>query len=146
MDITVFRHFSDEVMKSFMDYVDLPLRDKEIHLLTIMDKEANMPLHFYAHHIGLEKGSFTYLTEVMEEKGYVIRKQHPYDGRRKELVLTDKGRQTVEEIRALKQSYFQQFFKEMPDADVEILNQAVDVIRRFLEMNRFKRPKDIDHE
>lgn len=93
MDIKLLDKFSRTIMHTFKPEVEIDLKPKEYHLITMLMEKPNRPLHEYAHHIGLEKGSFTYLVQVLELKGLLTRLDDENDRRKKTLILTEKGKE-----------------------------------------------------
>lgn len=132
MDIKVFNRFSQTIMRGFPRDVDLGLRPLEMHLLTLIDHEGDKPLHFYARHVGLEKGSFTYLLEVLEEKGYLIRLEDEHDRRRKFLRLTDKGLEMTGRIKKSEEAYIERVLSEFSDSEKKTLEDAEMIMKQYL--------------
>ncbi len=132
MDFNILHQFADRVLKDFAPHMEHRLRPREVHLLMMIDKEPDKPLRFYARHVGLERGSFTYLTEVMEHRGYVIRKEDTQDRRKKTLELTDLGRQVIQDAKNEMEQHLERVFEPFTDAEREDLKRAMDTIERLL--------------
>ncbi|MGD9909875.1 MAG: MarR family winged helix-turn-helix transcriptional regulator [Candidatus Izemoplasmatales bacterium] len=144
MNITLFRQFADGVMRDFHPKLSEKLRGREIHLITLLAKEPNMPLFFYAEHIGLERGSFTYMVDVLEERGILVRKSNPFDKRHKSIVLTDKGLSLVREAEEQLQDFMKIFVSKLSEEDQSLLEQSYQLISRLM-MDR-PHPPDIRRE
>lgn len=132
MDVKVFNRFSQTMMRGFPRDVDLGLRPIEMHVLTLIDHEGDKPLHFYARHVGLEKGSLTYLLEVLEEKGYLKRLEDEHDRRRKFLRLTDKGLEMTDRIKQAEEAYIEKVLSEFSEKEKETLRDAEEIMKQYL--------------
>jgi DNA-binding MarR family transcriptional regulator len=132
MDIHLFHQFADRVLRDFTPHLEDPLRPREVHLLMVIDQEPDKPLRFYARHVGLERGSFTYLTEVMEHRGYVKRKEDEQDRRKKTLELTELGQRVIADAKVQMDKHLETLFKSFTEDDKEDLQQAYTIIERLL--------------
>ncbi len=146
MDVKIFKRFEDEIMRGFPRTYETNLRPVEIHLLTLIDRESQKPLHFYARHIGLEKGSFTYVVEVLEEKGYLNRKEDAEDRRRKYLELTDKALQEVEKFNQAENKYMDEVLNNFSKEEQKVLLEAEKIMHRYIVEAHEKHKKDHHHE
>lgn len=141
MDVKVFNRFSHTIMRGFPREVDLGLRPLEMHVLTLIEHEGEKPLHFYAKHVGLEKGSFTYLLEVLEEKGYLKRLDDENDRRRKHVKLTAKGLETTALIKEKEAAYLDKVLNLFSDEQKKTLEEAEKIMRAFLKNFHDEHPR-----
>lgn len=131
MDFHILHQFADQVLRGFEPHIDYKLRPREIHLLMMIDQEPDKPLRFYARHVGLERGSFTYLTEVMEHRGYVIRKEDEEDRRKKTLELTELGLSVIKEAKQEMDRHLDHVFETFTMEEKEELKTAMDTLERL---------------
>lgn len=144
MDIRIFRQFADIVMRDFHPNLSEKLRGREIHLITLLKMEPNMPLFFYAEHIGLERGSFTYLVDALEERAILLRKTNPIDKRHKSIELTNKGLSLVREADKQLQDYMKTFVCTLPEEDQTLLEQSYQLLSKL--MMEFPHPSHMRRE
>ena len=67
--------------------------------LLSIDKEVGTPSTFISNRMGMEATSLTRTLKTLEEKGLIIRKKNPEDGRGVLIYLTDLGKQMREQSR-----------------------------------------------
>jgi len=145
MDVKVFKRFENEIMRGFAKTFETKLRPVEMHLLTLINRESNKPLHFYARHIGLEKGSFTYVVEVLEEKGYLNRKEDAEDRRRKYLELTDKSLEEVKKFDQAEKEYMDEVLNKFSNEEQKVLIEAEKIMHRYIKEAHEKHKCDHQH-
>jgi MarR family 2-MHQ and catechol resistance regulon transcriptional repressor len=132
MDIKLFDKFSRSILHSFKPEVGIDLKPKEFHLITMLMQKPDRPLHEYAHHIGLEKGSFTYLIQILELKGLLIRKDDFADKRRKTLILTEQGQALAKTLDEQLNNHIDHTLSGLSDSDQEKLKEAFETIKSIL--------------
>jgi DNA-binding MarR family transcriptional regulator len=64
--------------------------------LLSIDKDEGTPSTFISNRMGMEATSFTRTLKALEEKGLIIRKKNPEDGRGVLIYLTDLGKEKRE--------------------------------------------------
>jgi DNA-binding MarR family transcriptional regulator len=74
------------------------LRPPQFFALQALDEPA--PMSSIANLLRCDRSAVTWITDRLEERGYVERRSDPGDRRVKLLALTDEGRRVREEIRA----------------------------------------------
>lgn len=67
--------------------------------LLSIDKEEGTPSTYISNRMGMEPTSLTRTLKTLEEKGLIIRKKNPEDGRGVLIYLTDLGKQMREQSR-----------------------------------------------
>lgn len=67
--------------------------------LLSIDKEEGTPSSYISNRMGMEPTSLTRTLKTLEEKGLIIRKKNPEDGRGVLIYLTDLGKQMREQSR-----------------------------------------------
>jgi MarR family transcriptional regulator, organic hydroperoxide resistance regulator len=73
------------------------LKPPQFFALTALDEPA--PMSSIAHLLRCDRSAVTWITDRLEERGYVERRSDERDRRVKLLALTDEGRRVREEIR-----------------------------------------------
>ena len=74
------------------------LKPPQFFALNALDEPA--PMSSIANMLRCDRSAVTWITDRLEERGYVKRRSDPRDRRVKLLVLTDEGRRVRAEIRA----------------------------------------------
>lgn len=69
----------------------VPLTPEQFMLIDILWNQGEMTQQQLADQLQKDKNSVTKLVDAIEKKGFVIRKQNPYDRRANTLVLTEKA-------------------------------------------------------
>lgn len=131
MNVKEYIRFGQHVMHSFMEETELPLKQKQIHLLTMVNFSPGKSFTFYAKRVGLEKGSFTYFVETLVKQGLLLKKSDQVDHRMKHLSLTQKGYDVVKHIQDLEAQYMDSFFAQFQKEDLEHLLKAEAVIKQY---------------
>lgn len=68
--------------------------------LLSIDKEDGTPSSYISNRMGMEPTSLTRTLKTLEEKGLIIRKKNPDDGRGVLIYLTDLGKEMCEQSKA----------------------------------------------
>jgi len=131
MNYRIFQKFSESIFRGFRPELSGRIRPREIHLIKLIDSDPNEPMRFYAEHIGLEKGSFTYLVDVLEDKGLLNKASEGVDKRRKTLTLTDLGKEYLEDLKNQFDKYLEEAFINYTAQDKEDLKVAYETITRL---------------
>ena len=74
--------------------------------------------------------SMTRIINGLEERGFVVRKSAPEDGRQCVVSLTDAGRDVVLADRRRRDAWLAKRIAELDPADREVLRQAVEILER----------------
>jgi DNA-binding MarR family transcriptional regulator len=77
--------------------------------------------------------AITLLVTRLAQRGWVERHSHPEDGRVVMVELTDEGRKVHERLRAEYRALLHEDMATLPDADVEALSRAIEVLDQLLE-------------
>ena len=70
---------------------DVPLTPEQFMLIDLLWNQGEMTQQQLADQLQKDKNSVTKLVDAIEKKGFVVRKQNPYDRRANTLVLTEKA-------------------------------------------------------
>jgi DNA-binding MarR family transcriptional regulator len=77
---------------------------------------------------GLTQPAITRLVDRLQERGWVTREHHPEDGRVVMVRLTSEGEDMLGALRAEYRALVHEEMAVLPDADVETLARAIDVL------------------
>ena len=88
VDFGALNRIGRDVRKGFVPKLDIKLREREVHLLSLIQKHPSEPFIFYSDRIGLERSSFSYLSEALELKELITREDSKKDKRTKTMILT----------------------------------------------------------
>lgn len=119
----------------FKPEFDIPIKKNELKTLFELSLHPDMPMKHYVEAVDLESGSFTYLTDKLEQKGLVKRVQSKKDKRVTVLSLTDNGREITEEMHDKFDIHLMELIKILDKEDLDNLNHAAmlleSVLRKF---------------
>ncbi len=107
---------------------DVNLKTSEIKTLMVIHMQKHKPMNFYSEKIDLQKGSFTYLVDKLENKGLLKREESKEDRRKKVLTLTEDGEKIAENITEQFIKYLGEKINILTDNDKERLFEALNVI------------------
>ena len=120
------------LMGSFKPQLDTPIKKNEIKTLIELAVHPNMPMSFYIDVVAMEKGSFTYLADKLEEKGLVER-IHAKDDRRKiVLSLTETGKVVADEVALKFHSHIAEQLGVLDENALKDLNKAICLLENVL--------------
>ena len=131
-DITILRKFEHEVHKGFKPTLPVKLNQKEVELLVLLENKPERPMHWYGHHVRLEKGSFTYLVDLLEAKELITRVQDDEDKRKRSLSLSDKGKELSLDIQAQHHIYIDNRYSCFTEEEQNELDKAIEVFEKLL--------------
>lgn len=142
MNYRIFQKFSESIMRGFRPELPAKIRPREIHLIKLIDSDPKEPMHFYAEHIGLEKGSFTYLVDVLEDKGVLNKISEGEDKRRKTLALTELGNQYLADLKEQFDKYLEVAFADFTEEDKKNLEFSYKTITELArKLPKAEKPK-----
>ncbi|UUZ81091.1 MarR family transcriptional regulator [Paenibacillus sp. P26] len=100
----------------------LELSMAQANLLKFLDSVTPHKTSEVADFMCITSGALTMLCDKLAEKGLIERKRDESDRRIVYLELSDRGRQVVEKIKALKEKLFQGMFEGIPAEDLQTLD------------------------
>ncbi|XMB72240.1 hypothetical protein RJI07_09055 [Mycoplasmatota bacterium WC30] len=131
LELGMFQKFVKDVRKDFNPETGTRFNRSEIDLLSVLSVEKGKTFRFYNDHVKLEKGSFTYLVDLLVEKGMIVSLTNSNDRRKKTLELTDKGTELIENVNKQFLTYIHNKFAIFNKKDIKDLNHAFDIIERL---------------
>lgn len=99
MDTKIFIALDYELKKDFKPRLRIKLNPNEWKLLLLIQHIPNENLSFYTQEIHLEKGSFTYLVDLLLKKDLIGILTNELDRRSKKLNLSHQGFLIAQDIR-----------------------------------------------
>lgn len=108
------------------------IKRNEIHVLMEIKNNPHRTISDYLEFIDLESGSFTYVINKLEQKGYVIRIPVKDDRRKTILELTDKGHHVTDELERQVSIHLSHLMKELSQQDFAELNKAIGILEKIL--------------
>ena len=97
-ELDIFPEIMRILAEDFKPKVDIRLKKIEFKTLMEIKFSEGNSMSYYCEKVSLENGSFTYLADKLEKKGFIERIYDKADRRKKVLVLTEKGRAVTDEI------------------------------------------------
>ena len=121
-----------ELKSNFNPEEGFPLNKTEF--VTLMELKANpgKPMKHYQCASGIESGSFTYLADDLEKKGYVRRVPAADDKRKTVLELTDTGSRMADVIHARVEAHVSEKLAVLTDSQRADLASAMSVLDDIL--------------
>ncbi|MBN1537205.1 MAG: hypothetical protein JW908_10775 [Anaerolineales bacterium] len=133
IETKIFAIFDRELKKDFAPELSVDLNNKEVELLLLVNKYPSESMGFYGREIGLEKGSFTYLSDLLIQKKLIVQTENPIDSRSKLLELSEIGVMISNTIRMQLDSYISERLKIFSDFEVHQLIFAIEAIKNLYE-------------
>jgi len=127
---SVFRMFDDYLKREFRPETEINLNRKEGELLVLLTMEKDAPLFQYAHLLGIEKGSFVYVVDLLEYKQLIESVEDPMDRRKKNIILLPKGEQIANSIQKQFISHIQSQLSIFSAEELLIIDAAATLINR----------------
>jgi DNA-binding MarR family transcriptional regulator len=132
IDFGALNRIGRDIRKGFIPTVNIKLKNREVHLLSMIQKHPKEPFIFYAERLGLERSSFSYIAENLELKGLIIRKNSMDDKRVKYLTLSETGIALTDDIERQFQLYLENLLSVLSKKEVTKLDQAVEAIKAIM--------------
>ncbi|WP_030442028.1 MarR family winged helix-turn-helix transcriptional regulator [Actinoplanes subtropicus] len=93
--------------------------------LNVLSRHGDMRLSALADHLRIAARSATEVADDLAVRGLVVRHPDPDDRRATLLVLTDKGRETADSIKAARHRESEEFFAGLSDPEREELGRLL---------------------
>jgi DNA-binding MarR family transcriptional regulator len=84
----------------------------------------------------VKRPTATRTLRILEEAGLVERAPDPVDGRSSLVSVNPAGRERLRRLRGRKNAYLARRMRDLPDADVETLERAAEILEALLEDKR----------
>ena len=97
--------------------------------------EGEVAPSLLADRIGMTRGAITKLADRLIDKGLVVRRADPQDGRAQTLALTARGRALIPELAALADDNDAEFFRILTTHERRVLRR---LLERLVEQNGLK--------
>jgi len=81
----------------------------------------------------VKRPTATRIAAALERDGLIVRAADPDDGRACLLSTSPQGQALMKRMRSRKNAYLSKRLRKLPDEDVEVLEQAAEVLERMLE-------------
>jgi DNA-binding MarR family transcriptional regulator len=109
------------------------LTPSQTSVLATLDKHGQMSMSRLADHEGISKPSVTGIVGRLVDKGLVERQRDPGDGRSAIVIISEAGRQVLEERRRERTAYLARRIAALDDEDREILERAAQLLEGMVE-------------
>ena len=112
----------------FVEKSRFNLKISEFKTLMHLHRVEGKPMGFYGHKVDVEKGSFTYLVDKLEKKGFVKRVFVEGDRRQKRLILTEEGHEVTKQIHQQFSAHFNKKLEQLSGKDQQKLYKALEML------------------
>lgn len=100
--------------------------------LLSIDKEDGTPSSYISNRMGMEPTSLTRTLKTLEDKGLIIRKKNPKDGRGVLIYLTDLGKQMREESKSTVLKFNEVIRNTIPEEKLNHFIEVADTINELI--------------
>jgi len=100
--------------------------------LLSIDKEDGTPSSYISNRMGMEPTSLTRTLKTLEEKGLIIRKKNPDDGRGVLIYLTDLGKEMREQSKATVLKFNEVVRQNIPEEKLNHFMEVAEVINDLI--------------
>ncbi|MCZ8196744.1 MAG: MarR family transcriptional regulator [Flavobacterium sp.] len=100
--------------------------------LLSIDKEDGTPSTYISNRMGMEPTSLTRTLKTLEEKGLIIRKKNPEDGRGVLIYLTDFGKEMRAQSKETVLKFNESIHKNISDEKIAVFMEVADVINDLI--------------
>jgi MarR family transcriptional regulator, organic hydroperoxide resistance regulator len=100
--------------------------------LLSIDKEDGTPSTAISNRMGMEPTSFTRTLKTLEDKGLIIRKKNPDDGRGVLIYLTDLGKEKRELSKTTVIKFNEIIKQNVPDEKLQHFIEVADIINELI--------------
>lgn len=100
--------------------------------LLSIDKEEGTPSTYISNRMGMEPTSLTRTLKTMEEKGLIIRKKNPIDGRGVLIYLTALGKEKRELSKSTVLQFNDFIKKEIPEEKLKNFFEVTEIIQEMI--------------
>lgn len=107
------------------------LSDTQLAALAALEKHDGMTPGELAEHEKVQPPSMTRVVAALEGRGLVRRTPHPTDRRQAVLIVTDQGRDFVQQVRQLREAWLALRLQELTPEDRAVLEAAVPLLARL---------------
>ena len=95
-ELDIFLEMMRILSEDFRPKVNIQLKKIEFKTLMEIKFAEGNSMSYYCEKVSLENGSFTYLADKLEQKGFIERIYDEADRRKKVLILTEKGKEVTD--------------------------------------------------
>lgn len=110
---------------------DIELTLEQFYILNILENEEGLILQDLADIVDRDKSAVLRHLNCLEEKHFVARAEDPEDRRRKILLVTKPGMETLDEARQIDDQVNSEITDSIPKKEQEHLENAISVIYRY---------------
>lgn len=115
----------------FEEIDDFELTKNEIKTLMQLKFKSGQSLSYYSNKVGLKKGSFTALSDKLEEKGLIRKSYLENDKRKKVVVASKKGIEITEKYYNSFVENLTKKFTRLSDKDLVLMESAINILSKI---------------
>ncbi len=107
------------------------LTKNEIKTLMQLKFKSGQSLSYYSNKIGLKKGSFTSLTDKLEEKELIKKSYIEHDKRKKVIIRTDRGIEITDKFYNSFVNHLSIKISKLSDTDLVLMESAINILSKI---------------
>ena len=115
----------------FDEEIETELTKNEIKTLIQIKFNSGQTLSYYSNKVGLKNGSFTSLSDKLEEKGLIKKRYLEGDKRKKIVVASTAGKEVTEKLYNSFVNYLSKKFSKLPDSDLVLMETAINILSKI---------------
>lgn len=115
----------------FDEEIKTELTKNEIKTLIQIRFNSGQTLSYYSNKVGLKKGSFTSLSDKLEEKGLINKRYLEGDKRKKIVVASTEGKVVTEKLYKSFVNYLTEKFSKLSDPDLVLMESAINILSKI---------------
>lgn len=124
----------DTIFREFEPAIPLKLNPSEVKTLIHIFTSPGKPMSEYSKHVGLLKGSFTTIADLLEKKGLILREASKEDRREICLILTQNGEKMAQQMHQEFVMYINQRMSNLNGADKVALCNAMQTLLHTVDL------------
>lgn len=140
-DLKVLSKFDHFVAHGFKPDFEMKLNRKELELIQMLEKHPNEPMRHYGRHLRVEKGSFSYLVDLLEAKGLLVRVADEEDKRSSQLELTEQGLEIAAKIKEARDKHLEEKLSIFDEEELKELDSALETIEKLFKKIEKEHPR-----
>jgi DNA-binding MarR family transcriptional regulator len=104
----------------------------QVNSLIFIHRRGQTSVNDLAKHWGVTKAAVSQMVDKMVDQGWIDRTENPHDRRSRDLTVTLKGVQLIEEVQKYRHGWIDEFIKGLSQEEVRIIMPAFEILNQKL--------------